>query len=104
MNDAFWAQSETVDTYGVGSDAGRVTKVISLRPSSAEGNGAVAAVPLRRIGQEVQRLFNAPSEEIFSGGLAAGAKLSETELARRYGISRGPLREAIRRLEERGLV
>src|SRR5690242_7914784 len=44
------------------------------------------------------------TEEIISGRFAAGAKLSEPELARRFGVSRGPLREAIRRLEERGLV
>jgi DNA-binding GntR family transcriptional regulator len=44
------------------------------------------------------------SEAIMSGELAPGAKLSEPEIASRYGISRAPLREAIRRLEERSLV
>lgn len=36
---------------------------------------------------------------IVVGELKPGQKISEPELARRYGISRGPLREAIRRLE-----
>lgn len=44
------------------------------------------------------------SRAIVLGELAAGAKISEPEVARRFGISRGPLREAIRRLEERKLV
>jgi DNA-binding GntR family transcriptional regulator len=39
-----------------------------------------------------------------TGELAPGAKLNEPELARRFGVSRGPLREAISRLEARRLV
>ena len=41
---------------------------------------------------------------ILSGELAAGAKLTEMALAARLGVSRGPLREAFRMLEEAGLV
>lgn len=41
---------------------------------------------------------------IVTGDLAPGTKLKEPDLARTYGTSRGPLREAIRRLEARGLV
>ncbi|MCB1638438.1 MAG: GntR family transcriptional regulator [Thiothrix sp.] len=41
---------------------------------------------------------------IITGELAQGQKLSEAELATRFGISRGPLREAIRRLEGMRLV
>jgi len=44
------------------------------------------------------------SEAIMSGEMAPGSKISEPEIAKRYGISRAPLREAIRRLEERSLV
>lgn len=44
------------------------------------------------------------SEAILSGDLKPGAKISEPEVSKRYGISRAPLREAIRRLEERSLV
>lgn len=43
-------------------------------------------------------------EEIRSGALAPGARLRETELAERMGISRTPVREAIRQLEADGLV
>jgi DNA-binding GntR family transcriptional regulator len=41
---------------------------------------------------------------IVKGEIKAGEKISEPELARTYGISRGPLREAIRRLEGLRLV
>jgi phosphonate utilization transcriptional regulator len=41
---------------------------------------------------------------ILSGELAPGAKLTETALAARLGVSRGPLREAFRMLDESGLV
>lgn len=41
---------------------------------------------------------------IVEGHIKAGSKISEPELAKEYGISRGPLREAIGRLEACGLV
>lgn len=41
---------------------------------------------------------------IINGSLAPGTKISEQALARSLGVSRGPLREAIRRLEGRKLV
>lgn len=41
---------------------------------------------------------------IVSGHLAPGEKLSELGLAKMLGVSRGPLREAIRRLEGRKLI
>src|SRR6478752_6432900 len=41
---------------------------------------------------------------ILAGDLPAGAKLRETEVASMLGVSRGPVREAFRALEESGLV
>ncbi len=41
---------------------------------------------------------------IMEGEIKPGERLSESALARRYGISRGPLREAIGQLEGRRLV
>lgn len=49
-------------------------------------------------------LFTRISEAIVTGDFGPGEKLSEPRLAARFGVSRGPLREAIRRLEERKLV
>lgn len=53
-------------------------------------------------------LVSAVQEEIermiLGGELAPGDKLGEVALAARLGVSRGPLREAFRMLEEAGLV
>jgi len=46
-------------------------------------------------------IFNRLVEAITSGEFEPGQKLSESDLARRLGISRGPLREALGRLEGR---
>ena len=43
-------------------------------------------------------------EAIVEGQLAPGSKISEPELAKRFEVSRGPLREAIMRLEGLGLI
>ena len=44
------------------------------------------------------------ADDIMSGVLAPGAALDETELARRFAVSRTPVREAIRLLDASGLV
>src|SRR5205085_1436630 len=41
---------------------------------------------------------------ILAGDLAAGSKLNEAAIAELLGVSRGPVREAFRALEESGLV
>ncbi|OAN17794.1 GntR family transcriptional regulator [Photobacterium jeanii] len=43
-------------------------------------------------------------EAIVTGEYIAGSKLSETELAQRFGVSRGPLREALMRVESLNLI
>ena len=46
----------------------------------------------------------AVSQWIFKGELTAGQKITEQEVALRLGVSRGPVREAFRALEDLGLV
>lgn len=43
-------------------------------------------------------------EAIQSGSLAPGTRVREAEIAERFGISRTPAREALRRLESKGLI
>jgi DNA-binding GntR family transcriptional regulator len=43
-------------------------------------------------------------EQILSGQLKGGMKIPEEQLAEQFGVSRTPIREAIRRLSEYGLV
>ena len=51
-----------------------------------------------------EQIFRRIQAAIVKGEIAPGSKISEPELARTYGISRGPLREAIHRLEGQRLL
>ena len=51
-----------------------------------------------------RRCFESIKADIISGDIAQGAKIVESDLALKYGISRGPLREAIHRLEQIKLI
>ena len=51
-----------------------------------------------------QKAYQAVYDMIASGELAPGDRLRETDLAKRIGLSRTPVREAIRRLEAEGIV
>ncbi|WP_236631964.1 GntR family transcriptional regulator [Endozoicomonas montiporae] len=55
----------------------------------------------KTIAQEVTTVL---VNDIVTGVLPQGSKISEPDLSRRYQVGRGPLREAILRLEGMGLV
>src|ERR671910_2745202 len=67
------------------------------RPDSASG-GADPSSTL------AEQLFHRLTDAILQGELPLGSKISEPALAQRYGVSRGPLREALHRLQERHLI
>src|ERR1700712_2197049 len=71
-----------------------MAKKISSSPAIAQlqGNSLANLVQV-----EIERM-------ILDGELASGAKLTEATLADQLGVSRGPVREAFRMLEEAGLV
>src|SRR3954468_5980381 len=60
--------------------------------------GGLAKLSLRE--QALDQLRNA----VTSGEIAPGTRLVETELSAALGISRGTLREALRQLQQEGLV
>lgn len=49
-------------------------------------------------------IFETLQNEILEGQLQPGDRIKETEVAERFGLSRTPIREALRRLETRGLL
>lgn len=51
-----------------------------------------------------ERVFQELQQAIVRGELAPGSKITEPGLSKTYGISRGPLREAMRRLEVHRLI
>ena len=76
----------------------RMTALAAARPAPHATIALLQTHSLTSVVQvELERL-------ILSGELAPGAKLTEMTLATRLGVSRGPLREAFRMLEEAGLV
>lgn len=50
------------------------------------------------------QVLNRVIEAIVVGDIASGSPISEIEIAERFGVSRGPAREAIFRLEAKGMV
>jgi phosphonate utilization transcriptional regulator len=65
---------------------------------------APAAIELVRQQSLTSLVQHEIERRILAGELAPGAKLNEAELAAGMGISRGPVREAFRALEQAGLV
>lgn len=51
-----------------------------------------------------QRVADQLRDEILDGRLPAGARLLETDLAGRFGVSRGPVRDALAELSRAGLA
>lgn len=51
-----------------------------------------------------QRALHSLREAVITGQFQPGDRLVEEELSQRMGISRGPVREALRQLEQEGLV
>ena len=49
-------------------------------------------------------IYNLLKAQILNGKLAGGEKIPEESLAKQFGVSRTPIREAVRRLGEYGLV
>jgi phosphonate utilization transcriptional regulator len=71
---------------------------LTQRSSSAQAIGLLQEHSLATLAQhELGR-------RIVSGELAVGAKLNEVDIATELGISRGPVREAFRALDQAGLV
>lgn len=63
-----------------------------------------AALALVQRASLTSLVADAVEKLILSGELMPGCKLNEATIADRFGVSRGPLREAFRRLEECGLI
>jgi len=66
-----------------------------------EGRDGLRISDPRRMSIEIHAYLR---ELITSGALPPGAELKQTELARAFAVSRTPLREAFRMLQEEGLI
>ncbi|SDK81745.1 GntR family transcriptional regulator [Aliiruegeria lutimaris] len=66
-----------------------------------EGRVAVTYDPSRPIGPQLRETLR---QQIVQNDLPPGARISEAEIAKKFGISRQPVREAFIKLAEEGLV
>ena len=73
----------------------------SPRPLTGDGAHTIRVLQSNSLPMLVQRELE---RMILAGDLQAGAKLNEATVAELLGVSRGPVREAFRALEESGLV
>jgi DNA-binding GntR family transcriptional regulator len=82
--------------------SGKGTKVAADHDEAGGGTAGIGPVarpvPLR------QSVYETLADRIIVGALEPGQHLVETELARRLGVSRQPVREALHRLEAEGWV
>ena len=76
---------------------------LSQISTSAPAAGGIER-PEFRAATRADELRNLLADEIMRGRLAPGMPLEELEIARRFGVSRTPVREAIRQLAASGLV
>ncbi|MDR5893870.1 MULTISPECIES: GntR family transcriptional regulator [Halomonas] len=67
-------------------------------------NSAETETSIPEVRTLAERVFQQLQDAIVRGELAPGSKITEPGLSRTYGISRGPLREAMRRLEAHRLI
>jgi DNA-binding GntR family transcriptional regulator len=81
------------------ADSGRVAP---SRPDSAAA-GRTTPVAVGK-GSMKDAIVSQLREDIASGTIALGEKLSEARLAQRFGVSRMPVREALKELEAAGFV
>lgn len=59
---------------------------------------------LKKSGAASQRVANELGQRILTGDLAPGTRIRQEQIAEEFGVSRLPIREALRILELRGLV
>jgi DNA-binding GntR family transcriptional regulator len=91
---------------GVGPS--RTPAGVRLTPTTAiQNRRALMLMSLRDNGERAplaQEIFDEISIAIVEGRLLPGVSLNSVELARRFGTSRGPVREALADLERQGVI
>ena len=87
-----------------GSTGPGAKKAATAGEGSPAGEESFAGLDLSADETRQGRIHRIMRDRILTGGIAPGTRLREAELSARFGSSRAPLREAIRRLESEGLV
>ncbi|MTB83910.1 FCD domain-containing protein [Nocardioides sp. zg-578] len=87
------------------SDRDKITPLLARPRGAARCPGHEEHRAMAEVGERAaDRAYRLVRHDIITGELGAGRRLGEIELADRYGLSRTPIRETLRRLESEGLV
>jgi DNA-binding GntR family transcriptional regulator len=100
----FRGNSVSVDTLAVKrtkvlTEIGNILREMNARPADQPDVGQRAGAR-----DSTLVIHQAVREEILAGDLPPESWISQATLARRFGVSRGPVREALRLLEREGLI
>ena len=95
------ARAARATSATVAPETGARSATVVASSAHRTAGGALALVRSSSLPMLVQRELE---RLILAAELPAGSKLNEAALAARLGVSRGPVREAFRALEESGLV
>jgi DNA-binding GntR family transcriptional regulator len=74
------------------------TPISSLAPQDAPVLGRLARTPL------AQQVADGIVEAVAAGAIKPGERVTDTEIARELGVSRNPVREAMKMLEAQGII
>jgi DNA-binding GntR family transcriptional regulator len=74
------------------------------RDSTAEGSAAGGEPDTFATSRVVSTVFDSILESVHEGRLLPGQRISDVELAEQLGVSRTPVREALQRLREIGII
>jgi DNA-binding GntR family transcriptional regulator len=74
---------------------------MTKRLSTAKSGKSAGA---KRSSRRAEQIFNRLVTEIVAGAIPAGLPMREAKMARQWGVSRTPMREAVRRVAEFGLL
>ena len=91
----------TVDSY---RDKARSLRISKQESVMLQKKGKPSLSQLKRFSGLDVDVLEVLREAIFDGAFLPGDRLNESHIANQLNISRGPVREALRRLEEMGLV
>jgi len=87
---------------------GNDTREGAASTGKGKPHGASQKNPPRDSGRKARDMtwtvYSSLRDSILNGALAPGQSLSQVQLASQLGVSRGPLREAVRMLQREGLV
>jgi DNA-binding GntR family transcriptional regulator len=75
-----------------------------MNGADAAQNLAVFDETMLRTGSRADFVFETLRDAIWDGRIARGVRIREEEIARNLGVSRTPVREALQRLQQRGLL